>query len=486
MSAPMSAPVPPTDPTAPVAPDAPPPVEPADRAAGLLLVATTALVTLAEWGAGEGLRDAACLTALGLLAILATGVRLARRVFVLVGLGLFAADVALREDWLGPARAALASAAFIAAFFTTLASLRTASACSPAIAVCGRFLATQPPGRRYLALTVGGGLFALILNYGALVLLGGLAEANARREQNPEIRRHRTRRMLLAIQRGFVSTLPWSPLAFAMAVTTALVPGSSWAAAVGPCLVSGLILASLGWALDTVLKPRLSVPAPPRGRPEGSWASLWPLLLLLAIIVLGVGGVHVATGIRVVGVVMLLVPLLALGWVWLQARGGGVPVAARVGGYVTRDLPAYRGELVLLMMAGVIGTLGAAILAPVVAASGLDLAALPLPAVLLGLLWIVPVAGQLGMNPILSVSLLAPLLPEAAALGTTPTAIIAALTAGWALSGASSPFTATTLLIGAMGGVSATHVGLRWNGLYTLLGGTLLSAWVLAVAALGL
>ncbi len=86
------------------------------------------------------------------------------------------------------------------------------------------------------------------------------------------------------------------------------------------------------------------------------------------------------------------------------------------------------------------------------------------------------------MNPILSVSLLAPLLPHAAALGISPNAYILAITAGWALGGASSPFTATTLLVGAMGRVSAVHVGWKWNGAYTLLGGVLLSLWV-ALAA---
>ncbi|MEJ2016301.1 MAG: hypothetical protein P8X61_11950, partial [Limibacillus sp.] len=57
--------------------------------------------------------------------------------------------------------------------------------------------------------------------------------------------------------------------------------------------------------------------------------------------------------------------------------------------------------------------------------------------------------------------------------------IVLAITAGWALSGASSPYTATTLMVGAIGKVSALHVGWRWNGYYTLVSGLLLSAWVL-------
>jgi len=86
------------------------------------------------------------------------------------------------------------------------------------------------------------------------------------------------------------------------------------------------------------------------------------------------------------------------------------------------------------------------------------------------------------MNPILSVSLIAPLLPTPSELGVSPAAIIVALTAGWALGGASSPFTATTLLVGAFGRVSAHWVGLKWNGLFTILGGLILCIWVAIVA----
>jgi len=82
------------------------------------------------------------------------------------------------------------------------------------------------------------------------------------------------------------------------------------------------------------------------------------------------------------------------------------------------------------------------------------------------------------------VSLFAPLLPEASAMGLTPADIILAITAGWSLSGASSPYTATTLLVGALGRVSARHVGLRWNAAYTLICGSALSIWVVIVSQL--
>lgn len=419
-----------------------------------------------------------------LLAVLSIGAGWGRLIFVLIGTVLMVMAILSREDSLRLIDDALGSAAFITAFLTAMATLRHASSTSPAIEACGSFLARQPPGRRYGALTLGGHLFGVLLNYGSLVLLGSLAEANARREPNAEIRGHRMRRMLLAVQRGFVSTLTWSPLAFALAISTSLVQGARWADAVWPCLISGLLLAALGWVLDTIFKPRLSAPPPPRAEATGSWLSLWPLLALLAILVLSIGGIQGATGVRTVGVVMVVVPALAFAWLVLQQSGQAPLLGAlhHSGRYVAEDLPGYRGELLLLMMAGFIGTLGSQLISPLLGAAAIDFSTVPAWQILIAIVWLVPLTGQMGMNPILSVSLFVPLLPVPEAMGLTPSDMIVAITAGWALGASSSPYAATTLLIGAMGQVSALHVGLRWNGLFTVLGGAVLSLWVVAVA----
>ena len=457
-----------------------------DRLIGIVLIAVTVLEVVSEWGGGVIYRQLAGVGVIAFIVFATPVIAWSRIVFVAIGVALSLGAMMTRSAWPEMIEAALRSAAFIAAFFTALTFLRNASSSSTSIEKCGRFLAEQPPGRRYAALTVGGHLFALILNYGAISLLGGLAEASARREPNDEIRSHRIRRMLLAIQRGFVSMLPWSPLTFAVAISTSLVPGASWADAVGYCIVSGLILAGIGWALDTIFKPRLSVPAPARAAAAGSWASLSPLWVLLTVLVVTVGGLHILTDIRAVGVVMVVVPIISAGWIALQ-NFRDRPLAnafSRIGEYVLQDLPGYRTEILLLSMAGFIGTLGSMLLSPLVAASGFDLTLLPGWLVLVSLVWIIPIAGQLGMNPILSVSLIAPLLPAASAMHVSPAAITAALTAGWALSGASSPYTATTLIVGHIARLSAWHVGFKWNGVYTIVCAVALSAWVAFVANL--
>ncbi len=449
---------------------------------GLSLILVTVNVILVEWRGGQMIQAAEPALALSLLVLLAPQVRRGRQIFVLIGIALTIALAFQGSDWLAVSRAGLEKAAFICAFFCALASLRSVAESAPSIQNAGRFLAMQPPGRRYIALTFGGQMFALVLNYGAIALLGALATASMRMEQDPRIRKIRARRMLLAIQRGFTSTLPWSPLSFAVAITTALVPGTSWATVVMPGLVTAFLMAGTGWALDTIFKPRVTPQGGPREKPDGSWLLLSPLLVLLVLIMGSSVGLFLLTGIRVVGLVLLVVPVVAVAWTLLQTRhaaqDGGRGFRARIASYMMTDLPGVKEEVVLLMMAGYIGTVGSALLTPVMTAGGMDLSTVPAPMIFIACVYIVPLAGQLGMNPILAVTLLVPLIPSAEVLGVSPTAVVVAVTAGWALTAATSPFTATTLLIGSFARVSARHVGLVWNRWYFIVTSILLSVWV--------
>ena len=457
----------------------------ADKSVGVLLCAISILVICKEWNVAAWAQPAKPVLMIALVSILFVQVRWSRRAFIVVAVLIGLALALTNPDWRAILLRGIETAAFIGAFFAALSTLRTVAQTSPAIQRAGAFLAGQPPGRRYAALTVGGQAFALLLNYGTLQLLGAMATANARAEPNPEVRFHRTRRMLLAIQRAFISTLPWSPLSFAIAITTSVIPGASWSKIILPGLMTSALLAAIGWALDTIFKPRLAV-TPVRTPPSGTWATMLPLAVLLAILVVGVVTLTTLTQVRVVGIVAVLVPCIAVVWMLIQHWQDRpvVTTGNRIRAYVLQELPGYRGELTLLMMAGFIGTAGATVLGPLVLATGLDPAALPPWVVLVSFVWIVPLAGQIGMNPILAVTLIAPLIPSAAVLGVEPTAVAVAITAGWALSGASSPFTATTLLIGSFAGISALRVGLVWNGAYTIICGVVLSVWVLLYAFL--
>ncbi|HEY5718847.1 MAG TPA: hypothetical protein VIW02_00550 [Gammaproteobacteria bacterium] len=454
---------------------------------GALLLLNVACVVGAEWGRLDWLHYPAAASCLAALVLLAPRVRWSRQLFLLIGTLLTVAVFVLApEPWRALWRA-LNSMTFIAGLFVALATLRNAAAGSLAIVRCGLYLADQPPGRRYLALTTGGHLFALVLNYGAISLFGGLIERSLKAEPEPTIRAIRTRRMLLAVQRGFITTLLWSPLTFSMVISLSVVPGAKWASVLPYSTLAALLLGATGWALDTLFKPKVAVVPPRKPQLPGAWRALLPLLGLLVLLMGLVGTLQGLTGLRTVAVVMLVVPLLSLAWIGLQKRpphAGEAPVPRRLRllAFLDSDLPNYASELVLLMMAGYIGVLTATLLGPAIGHDWLGPHASPL--LLVGVLWVVLLAGQVGMNPILSVTLLGPLLPTAVQLGVDPELIVLALVSGWALTGASSPFTATVMLVGAFGKVSPHRAGLVWNGAFTLVGGAVLSLWLLAMVLL--
>lgn len=415
----------------------------------------------------------------------------AGRLFLIIAAALAAVVFARAPDAPAEIAAALARACLVVTLFGALGFLREAARSSAVVRRCGRFLTRQPPGRRYLALTVGGHLFGLVLSYGSIALLGAMsAQANAR-ETDPVVRRLRLRRMLLAIQRGFVGTLTWSPLGLSMAVTLSSLPTLRWEDALPFFLSSGFILVALGWALDRMFKPTGRPSSLGRERPEGSWLLLAPIAGLVGAIFLAAIAVREGLNVSMVVGVIVAVPLAAVLWIlWQFAdRGAGratALAARRLARYMGAAFPADRGEIVILWSAAFIGGLVASLL-KLHGLAGFPAVIQKAPWLLpVACLWLIVAAGQLGMNPILSVTILGSALPDLGALGLTPASVAVAFTAGWALSGASSPFTATTMLVGRIGGVRAATAGLVWNGVYTLLALVAISVLVATMAALSL
>jgi hypothetical protein len=450
--------------------------------AGFLPAGVVFLMVSFEYTGYSAFAVAASVLAAIAVVIFSFGVRASRVVFVLIAIALVLWAAVTNTGWMAATALAAQRGAMVMALFTALTAIRNAAISAPAIVECGRFLARQRSGLRYTALTIGGHLFALILLYGSISLLGTLATESAAREPDPEIRRQRTRRMMIAIQRGFASTLCWSPLGFSMITSVSVVPGASWSAAALPGLVSALMMLVIGWGLDALYKPQ--VKSNTRPLETELWVTqLSPLLVLLGLVLVGVALLHTVTGVEVIGAVMSLIPVIAILWIAMQQPPAGltrsVNVRQRARLFVTRELPSYRGEFVLLFMAGFIGSLGAFLLVPLAQAQGLDLTTIPPWIVVAAMVWIIPVTGQLGMNPILAVSLLVPILPSPEIMGIPPTAMVVAITSGWALSGVTSPFTASVMLAASLGGVSPLRAGLGWNGVYILAAGAALTIWAL-------
>ncbi|MDK3018172.1 hypothetical protein [Pseudodonghicola flavimaris] len=456
-------------------------------AIGVMLALIVALNLLHGFGVNAGTTVLADLLSVVVLLLFTPQVHGSRHVFLAISALLTLYCLLMLPAPASVLKPALDQGSFIIAFYCALASLQHVAGRSAAISRAAAFLANQPPGRRYLALGFGTQIFALILNYGALSLLGTMARRSAERETDPAVRALRARRMLQGAQCGFAASLCWSPLAFATVITTSLIPGAEINSVILHGLGSALIIVVIGWLVDRRLKnslPKGAVISPPDRTAARDTRALRPLLWLLMSVSIPAGLFDLFAGVVPSRSVLGVVPLIAAIWVLIESDAGArmQELAARSRAYLFGDLPSFQAELVLLSTAGFIGKVAGALMAQWIAGAGVDLGAVPARLLLVLPLVLVPMAGQLGLNPILFVSLFAQLLPTPDALGISTISLVLALTGGWALTAPTSPFTASVMIISRLGGVPPREVAFRWNGIFVALSAAGLALWVQILA----
>lgn len=383
-------------------------------------------------------------------------------------------------------REAFNRATYYATFVTALAFLREAAATSRLVRECGYLIINQPPAKRYATLSAGSLLFGIILNIGAVNLLGVMtSRSNTLRMAggNPAIRQARSRRMTLALLRGFALTPLASPFSITLVVVLSSFPGLQWHDVLPLGILVAALLLGFGWWLDRRQAPRHLTALVPALDQRGGWM---PLLRFAALVLSIVGvavGLELILEIPLVLAILLSAPPMGLVWMAVQRKRYGPKRAlayatAHLGRRSLHLFPSLRAEVGILGGAGFTGVLLAAMLPPDIIAEALAALHLTGPAVAVVLVAVVLVASQVGLNPIVSVTLLAAALPAPQTLGVTPTLLGVAFMSAWALAINSSPMTASVLLLSRLAETTPATLGYRWNGGYTI-GGFLLVALVL-------
>ncbi len=375
-----------------------------------------------------------------------------------------------------------------AAFFLALTTLRDAAETSTLVRRCGRHLVAQPPGRRYAALTAGGHIFGIILSYGAIELLAAMvARANeADTATAAPSRALRSRRMLMAIYRGFCLMNCWSPLNIMTAVVSTAVPAAPMPRLLPLAFVVAVGMAALGWLEDRLSAARRATRRPLSAvvpQAAGSWSIHLGLVALVGLVMLLAEGVSHAGAISLVSAVTTVVPAVGILWLVVQARHRPArlipPLLGRRLDRFRRRIPGFRAEATVLAASGFMafalaGALPAAGVAPLLA--WLPPLAVPLlvPVVLIA-------TGQVGLNPVAVVALLGAALPDPAALGVPPAVLAFAFMLSWGLGVGMTPMSASAITTARWAGVAPWTVSTVWNATFTL--SALLLAWA-AIAGL--
>nr|WP_298966279.1 hypothetical protein [uncultured Halomonas sp.] len=371
--------------------------------------------------------------------------------------------------------------AFFATFIVALSMLRLPAYRSRLVRRCGQSMLLQPPSRRYPILSLGSALFGIILNIGVLNLFAAMIEKSntlSAAQGRAWVREARQRRMMLALLRGFSLAPLISPMGIGVAVVLSSLPQVTWPQLAPYILGAAALIFMAGWAVDYFTGPHPpahKIYVTPSLRPLAQFS-----VLLIGIVAL-VFSIAWLLELRLPIAALLGAPTGALIWLAWQRRRlgfGGLPAAITA---VHRQLPwllsPSANEIVVLGAAGYLGHVCVGLvdtqqLAPLLAV--LD----PLGTLnaVLAMLMVVGLA-QIGVNPIVTVTLLVGLLPTLGIEGLTSELIGASLMVGWALALMSSPMTASMLILSRFTGVPATRIGYRWNGRFLIAAIPLLALW---------
>ncbi len=360
---------------------------------------------------------------------------------------------------------------FFATFVSSLGLLRVSAMRSLLVRQAGQVLIRQQPTWRYPTLSLGAALFGLIINIGVLNLFGAMVQrSNSLKAAGGDLKvqQVRERRMMLSLLRGFALAPLVSPLGISLAVILSSMPSLRWSTVAPVAFPTAALVFVIGWALDWLTRPRhLNAP-----RPQP--AALTPLLGFAALagaITVLVFAISYFGGVRLPVAVLIACPLSAFTWLALQRRrlGGGTGVrraAALMYRHSRLIFGANRNEVAVLGGSAFIGSLIIPLVDRAALASALlDTGLYGASAAAVALLVVLTLA-QLGLNPIVSVTLIAGLFSDTHVIGLEPVVLAVALLSAWSLAMISSPFTAAMMVISQLIQRSPYTVAWRWDGLF--------------------
>lgn len=367
---------------------------------------------------------------------------------------------------------AIDRACFLASLLALLGMLRSAANIAPEIERAGRYITSQPPGRRYLALNFGSHMFGTLINLGGIVLLLDMTTRAIHKTSatlTPEIRELKLQRMTLAVTRGFSLVALWSPFGFSVNALLLAMPELRYfdVAPIGFVLSFGFVL--YGWLLDRRLAPKnrrtatITTPPDPADAP-----ALGLLLLHLGLLGLSVLTLSMVFPLSFQQALLIVLPSYAILWAVQSGRQQNQPA---LGPMLTATLQTFRNspsEIGVFAASGLLSVLVITLLPT----DAIRLFAAEMNLSPIAIIWLTSitmfVVGCLGINPIISASVLASLVSQLGIEGLSLPAIGLTLMGTWTTVMCFSPFITTVAYAGSLVGKSAFIVGPTWNFSYSI------------------
>jgi len=400
---------------------------------------------------------------------------LMRAARILIGLcAVLAVLTVVRPDGLPVLMKAASRMIYFPAFVAVLGLLRAAASRSETTAAAGRYLVTQPPSRRYLAMTLGGHFFGILFNIGGLALLiDMIKKANTLETAGGQlwVQELRERRMVVAVMRGFSCIALWSPLGVALNLLLASMPGLTWSEVAPYGVALTICFMTLGWIFDRLESPPSRSNAARPTEPRGALAVLRVIGHVVALSMLGLLA-ETFVDLPFQALLLVLVPIYAFGWAILievfERRPKPVQAAASV--LHERGVArfgSYANEIAVFSTSGFLGVVLVALSPRDAIQAWITASALPPGVVAVGLALTVFCFGFLSINPIITASILAGTFATIDVPGLSKVDVVIALAGGWTCVIAVGPAMSSLVMISGQLGRPSSQVGLGWNSRFS-------------------
>jgi hypothetical protein len=294
-------------------------------------------------------------------------------------------------DW-APVRSGLESGIIFGAFIPTIMLLRMTADESPLLAAARARIDAWSEGQRELWVQVVSHLLGSFLMIGGYVI--------ARSALPPELTEAQRVRFAQSATLGLGLAVCWSPFFVASAIASQLVPGvPAW-----QLVAVGLGFAVLGWTMSGLCYFRAVSGAALAVSLGGSAVFALPAAILVALVI----ALSLATGLRNLEAVVLLVPVLCIGYLATV----GQAAVLRALGRVPATLARLSDEVIVITVAMCLGA--------VVAGSGAGKGMSQLlagfgevaPLLIFAEVALIAGAGFAGVHPMITAMLLLPVLAE--------------------------------------------------------------------------
>jgi hypothetical protein len=229
------------------------------------------------------------------------------------------------------------------------------------------------------------------------------------------------------------------------------------------------LCAGYGWMLDRITAPRGRVVAQPAAPPDpADGRAVWLLLIHVGLLGVAVIALNAWTALSFQQSLLLVVPSYSIGWAAWTGGRNAIPATTQVLRHAIARFPLAASELGVFASAGLLSVL----VVEVMPTEAIRLLAADLQLTALPIIWIFAVTlfglACIGINPIITASVLGSLGTQLGIDGLTDMAIAVSLIGVWTAVMCFSPFITTVAYAGALVGRSPFVVGVRWNWFYSV------------------